>query len=187
METFSVSLAICAENSPVNSLHEGQWRGTLMGFFICARNNGWVNNRKAGDLRRNRAHYDVIVMRDTTRSPRPRKTPSWLIFCDFSQISDLYFQGQTLYWPHLRNGWFDWHEMKRKCVSCIMGEPCDLDLWPHLRLFKVKFRNSCITRIVGLIDVKWKGSESISYWADYMILIFDNTHDIDLEGSRSKI
>ena len=24
--------------------------------------NGWVNNRKAGDLRRNRAHYDVIVM-----------------------------------------------------------------------------------------------------------------------------
>ena len=24
--------------------------------------NGWVNNREAGDLRRNRAHYDVIVM-----------------------------------------------------------------------------------------------------------------------------
>ena len=24
--------------------------------------NSWVNNRKAGDLRRNRAHYDVIVM-----------------------------------------------------------------------------------------------------------------------------
>ena len=25
--------------------------------------NGWVNNSKAGDLRRKRAHYDVIVMR----------------------------------------------------------------------------------------------------------------------------
>ena len=24
--------------------------------------NGWVNNREAGDLRRHRAHYDVIVM-----------------------------------------------------------------------------------------------------------------------------
>ena len=24
--------------------------------------NGWVNNREAGDLRRYRAHYDVIVM-----------------------------------------------------------------------------------------------------------------------------
>ena len=31
-------------------------------FFICAWINGWVNNREAGDLRRHRAHYDVIVM-----------------------------------------------------------------------------------------------------------------------------
>ena len=27
--------------------------------------NGWVNNRKADDLRRYRAHYDVIVMNDS--------------------------------------------------------------------------------------------------------------------------
>ena len=26
--------------------------------------NGWVNNDEAGDLRRNRSHYDVIVMRN---------------------------------------------------------------------------------------------------------------------------
>ena len=26
--------------------------------------NGWVNNGEAGDLRRNQAHYDVIVMKD---------------------------------------------------------------------------------------------------------------------------
>ena len=48
--------------SPVNSPHKGQWRGTLMFSLICARINGWVNNRKAGDLKRNQAHYDVIVM-----------------------------------------------------------------------------------------------------------------------------
>ena len=30
--------------------------------LICARINGWVNNREAGDLRRYRLHYDVIVM-----------------------------------------------------------------------------------------------------------------------------
>ena len=48
--------------SPVNSLHKGQWRGALMFTLICARINGWINNRKAGDLKRNRAHYDVIVM-----------------------------------------------------------------------------------------------------------------------------
>ena len=26
--------------------------------------NGWVNNREAGDLRRQRDHYDVIVMQN---------------------------------------------------------------------------------------------------------------------------
>ena len=48
--------------SPVNSPHKGQWRAALMFTLICARINGWVNNREAGDLRRYRAHYDVIVM-----------------------------------------------------------------------------------------------------------------------------
>ena len=58
METFSALLAICAGNSPV----PGQWRGALMFALICTRINGWVNNRDAGDLRRHRTHYDVIVM-----------------------------------------------------------------------------------------------------------------------------
>ena len=48
--------------SPVNSPHKGLWRGALMFILICARIKGWVNNREAGDLRRFRAHYDVIVM-----------------------------------------------------------------------------------------------------------------------------
>ena len=48
--------------SPVNSPHKGQWRGALMFTLICARINGWVNNCEAGYLRRNRGHYDVIVM-----------------------------------------------------------------------------------------------------------------------------
>ena len=48
--------------SPVNSPHKGQWRGALMFSLICARTNGWVNNGEAGDLRRHRAHCDVIAM-----------------------------------------------------------------------------------------------------------------------------
>ena len=48
--------------SPANSPHKGQWRGALMFYLICAWINGWVNNREAGDLRRNRAHYDVTVI-----------------------------------------------------------------------------------------------------------------------------
>ena len=47
---------------PVNSPHNGQWRGALRASLICAWINVWVNNRDAGDLRRHRAHYDVIAM-----------------------------------------------------------------------------------------------------------------------------
>ena len=48
--------------SPMNSPHKGQWRGALMFSLICARMNGWVNNREAGDLRRHPTHCDAIVM-----------------------------------------------------------------------------------------------------------------------------
>ena len=46
----------------MNSPHKGQWRRALMFSLICARINGWVNNREAGDLRRHGPHYGVIVM-----------------------------------------------------------------------------------------------------------------------------
>ena len=49
------------------NIFRGQWRGTLMFSLIYAPINGWVNNRDAGNLRRHRAHYDVIVM----------KSPGW--------------------------------------------------------------------------------------------------------------
>ena len=31
-------------------------------FFDLCLNNGWINNRDVGDLRRHRTHYDAIVM-----------------------------------------------------------------------------------------------------------------------------
>ena len=48
--------------SPVKSPHNGQWRGDLIFSLGCAWINGWIKNREAGDLRRHRAHYDVILM-----------------------------------------------------------------------------------------------------------------------------
>ena len=48
--------------SPVNSPHKGQWRGALVFPLICTWMNGWESNRDAGDLRRQRAHYDVTVI-----------------------------------------------------------------------------------------------------------------------------
>ena len=64
MEAFSVSLAFCAENSPVTGELPSQRPATriLMFSLICAWINRWVNNREASDLRRHRAHYNVIVM-----------------------------------------------------------------------------------------------------------------------------
>ena len=48
--------------SPMNSPHKGQWGGALMFSLICVWINDWVYNGEAGDLRRYRTHYDVIVM-----------------------------------------------------------------------------------------------------------------------------
>ena len=65
MEIFSALLAIYAGNSPVTGefpSHKGQWRVALMFSLICAWINGFVNIREAGDMRRYRAHYDVIEM-----------------------------------------------------------------------------------------------------------------------------
>ena len=64
METFSASLALCEgiHRSPVNSPYKDQSRGALMFSLICASINSWANNGHAVDLRRHRAHYDVIVM-----------------------------------------------------------------------------------------------------------------------------
>ena len=68
--------------STMNSPHKIQWREALMFSLICAWINGWVNNREAGDLRRHRAHYDLIVMSshgvcDTTNT----KTASDITTC----------------------------------------------------------------------------------------------------------
>ena len=63
METFSALLAICAGNSPVPGKFPAQ-RPVTRSFdvFFDLRPNGWVNNREAGDLRHNRAHYVVTVV-----------------------------------------------------------------------------------------------------------------------------
>ena len=50
-----------SHRSPVNSPYKGQWRGALMFSLMYAWTDSWENNGDAGDLRRHRAHYDVIV------------------------------------------------------------------------------------------------------------------------------
>ena len=60
---FRVTDSLCGEftGHPVNSPHKGQWRGALMFSLIWAWINGWVNNRDAGNLRRQCTHYAVTI------------------------------------------------------------------------------------------------------------------------------
>ena len=53
----------------------------------------------------------------------------------------------------------------------------DLDL----RCFKVKFRTSCISGIIGLSDVKRKVSRLVGYWADYITFTFTTPMTLTLE------
>ena len=64
IKTFSASLALCEGNPPVTDGFPSQRPVTwsLMFSLICIWTNGWENNRDAGDLRRHRAHCDVIAM-----------------------------------------------------------------------------------------------------------------------------
>ena len=64
MEIFSALLAICAGYSPAAGEFPAR-RPMTRSFdvlFDLRLNKRWVNNHEAGHLRRQRAHYDVIVM-----------------------------------------------------------------------------------------------------------------------------
>ena len=65
MESFPAFLSLCEGNPSVTGgfPSKGHWRGTFMFSLICAWTNGWANNRDAVDLRRQRANYDVTVMK----------------------------------------------------------------------------------------------------------------------------
>ena len=63
METFSVLLAPCARTLQVTDEPPSQRSAThSFDVFFDLRLNKRVINRKAGDLRRHRAYYDVILM-----------------------------------------------------------------------------------------------------------------------------
>ena len=62
--------------SPVNSPHKGQWRRCFL--WSAPWINSWVNNREAGDLRRNRIHYGVTVMNFRFNTGTPSRSSVWL-------------------------------------------------------------------------------------------------------------
>ena len=127
METFSALLALCAGNSPVNSPHNGQWRGALMFSRICAWIKGWINNLEAGDLRRHRAHNDDTVMFSwspcwrlyyTTNDAKLMATPfllncfyNWLFLSTCIIAGNASITGRCIITSVSETTPFSWHKM----------------------------------------------------------------------------
>ena len=64
--------------------------------LVCAWINGWVNNREAADLRRRRAHYDVMTKRSAFISDVCYS--GWFQIIIFDQMTSL-----RLIWPFAAN------------------------------------------------------------------------------------
>ena len=71
---------------PVNSPNKGRWRGSLMFSLICARINGWVNNREAGDLRRHSVENHVCLSHVTQREWYLASRAEFGMYCVFNRI-----------------------------------------------------------------------------------------------------
>ena len=120
METFSALLAICVGSSPVTGEFPSQRPVTrsVDVFLICTWINGGVNIRKAGDLRRHRTHYDVILMRNFVRTIK-------LVYWISKKILSLFGVNNA------------WHHKSNICVSHdVWGRsfriyilPCETALW----------------------------------------------------------
>ena len=100
METFSALLALCAGKSPVpvNFPHKGQWRRVLMFSLIYAWIHDWINNSEAGDLRRQRGHYDVIVMHRPCAYILEQHTLTLAVFESVHNISlsDIWYESEYI-------------------------------------------------------------------------------------------
>ena len=63
---FRVTGLLCGEFTGLRGIPRAKASDAVFDVFFDPRLiNGWVNNREAGDLRRHRDHYDVIVMEST--------------------------------------------------------------------------------------------------------------------------
>ena len=94
---------------------------------------------------------------------------------------DLGFTRSNFENAYLRNGRADWHGTKGMWVDRMLHPLCDLQLWrqpwPWPWIFKVKFWNSCISRM------GW--CESIECWTHDVTFNVHLFHDLDLGFSRS--
>ena len=138
--------------SPVNSPHNGQWRGALIFSLICVWINGWTNNHEAGDLRRYRTHYDVIVM----------WCPGGSLRCEHVSIYDIDYAGESdLNPPQVNSG-----RVTHICVSklTIIGSNngmslgrCQAIIWTNAGILLIRTSGTNYSKILRWV---WPNSFS---------------------------
>ena len=123
-------------------VHKDQWRGALMFSLIGAWTNHWVNNREAGDLRRHRAHNDVIVIfTHGTRDIARKLAQYYTCWClgplalPGHQLHTLIFQEDTLA--------LQWRHNGRNGVSNLQPHDCLLNCLFSRRSKKIS--KLCVT------------------------------------------
>ena len=87
-----------------------------MSALIFARINYWVNNGEAGDLRRNRAHYDVTVMQTGMAQPIAQMTCSRVTTLQ-PESPGTYFNSNKLPYHEL------WHSLEPARLDAKMPIP----------------------------------------------------------------
>ena len=105
---FKYNLAFVWGNHrwPLNSPHKWPVTRSFDVFFHLCLNNGWVNDREASDLRRHRAHHDVIVMRRCYFHQEGFQVP--VLFKMWkNDIKYIYIVAFYKYWTQ-----------KRSCLTC---------------------------------------------------------------------
>ena len=136
-------------------------------FFTCVWINGWVNNREACDLRRYRAHYDVIVMTtiDLKQNGIVELPVTWDVIilklrrCKAHIFFPVCFDVRVYRWRSARLSYIQWifNEIVTDCTRSCQNENYRCSLWLTSHQFFNRWwvsRQNCDSFIPVHIGVK---------------------------------
>ena len=114
--------------------------------FIYAWINDWVNNREAGDLRRQRGHYDVIVMKNICYvmwafrylfDSAVVTIAAQMITTLVNKTPVIHIQNENNYFSHLNSNYFDTiliadfssNFLAHRVLAIVLNSTWDTLLW----------------------------------------------------------
>ena len=159
----------------------GQWRGALMFSLICVWINDWVNNREAGDLRRYRAHYDVIVLNSANTlakwtslwhaklTPRTSSGHCMSIIISFIHITNI---------GGLMQGWLISVILEKTAVSfciepsiCCFTLPCIKHIFSGIILCYVMYVASSSISFASLLTTSSDTEKCVKLYVHAMLIV----------------